>query len=132
MKITGHKKLARQLRSMPDASRKHVTQMLAKSGQEAVRVAKVLVPEDTGDLESSIRYETHDQGMTVEVIAGHDDRESQIQARTVEGGRSPGSSTGGMAAQPFMNPTKKYLAKRHRARVKRAINKAAKEAVSRG
>lgn len=132
MKVEGAKKLMRQLSQLPEAQRRHIAEMQKKSGQEAARVMGTLVPRAEGDLAESIDVKEHDGGMTVVVTVGDDTKDGQIKARTVEGGRAVGSKGGEMAAQPFVGPTRSYLAKKHKARVKRAINKAAREVTQGG
>lgn len=127
MKITGGAKLIRQLDQLPDAARKHIKDALEKSGAEGVKVARTLVPRDSGALAETIRYETHAGGMVVEIIAGGPSKKTAIQANTVEGGRKPEAEAGAMAAQPFIGPTRSYLAKKQKARIARAIRQAAKE-----
>lgn len=127
MRIEGGEKLARQLRALPAAQRKHVADALEKSGAEAVRVAKTLVPRDSGALAESIKATSHNGGMTVIIEAGDDTKRGQIQAKTIEGGRAQGSKRGAAAAQPYMKPTRSFLAKKFKGRIARAIRKAAKE-----
>ncbi len=126
MKVVGAKRLARKLRRLPDEVEADVAKMVKKSGNELATIARQLVPVDTGDLKSTIKVTIEDRGMAARVTAGSDEKRSIIQARTVEGGRDPASVSGGMAAQPFLNPAATYLSKRIKGRLKRAVNKAAK------
>lgn len=127
MRVEGSRKLIRQMRELPRAQRDHIAKMQHKNGVEGVRVARTLAPNETGDLDGSIRYHLEDGGMVCVIDAGHDDKQSQIKAHAVEGGRDPESKTGAMDAQPYIGPTRSYLGKKHKARIKRAVNKAAKE-----
>ena len=126
MKVVGAKRLARKLRRLPDEVEADVAKMVKKSGNELATIARQLVPVATGDLKSTIKVTIEDRGMAARVTAGSDEKRSIIQARTVEGGRDPASVSGGMAAQPFLNPAATYLSKRIKGRLKRAVNKAAK------
>jgi hypothetical protein len=132
MKVADSKKLIRQMRQLPAAQRRHIAAMQIKSAQEGVRVAKILVPRADGDLAETINYYVKDDGLTVIIKAGELTKDGQIKANTVEGGRDAGTRGGAMAAQPFIGPTRSYLAKKHKARLSRAINKAAKEVVGGG
>lgn len=126
MRVIGARKLSRQLRRLPDEIHNDVAKMVKKSGSEFVTVARALVPEQTGELRSTIDVKYEDRGMTAIISAGGNDRDEIIKAKTVEGGRSPSSKAGGMAAQPYMNRAAQHLAKKIRGRLKRAVNKAAK------
>ena len=123
MRITGHKRLAKKLGQLPDATRAHVTKSIERSVKEGVKVARTLVPEDTGELKGWIHGKYDDEGMTGSVEAAPPDRESQIKARAVEFGRKES----GKGARPYMRPTQEYLAKKNLNRIKRAIRKAARE-----
>lgn len=106
--------------------------MQLKSGNEAKNIMRTLVARDQGDLAETIETVVSDGGMTVAVTVGDDTADDQIKARTVEGGRASGTRGGKMTAQPFVGPTRKYLAKKHKARARRAIGKAAREVAGRG
>lgn len=132
MRVEGGRRLARQLRSLPDAQRKHVSDAIDKSLAEGVRVARVLVPERSGNLRDSIEAERAADGMSGRIVAGDDTKRGEIKAHTVEGGRDPASRGGAMDAQPYIGPTRSYLAKKFKNRISRAIRKAAKEAARHG
>lgn len=131
MKMTGSRKLTQQLKNLPAAQRRHISKMMEKSGAQGVRVAKTLVPRDQGDLAETIDYKVGADGMWAEITAGDSTRDGQIKAHTVEGGRDAATRGGAQAAQPYIGTARSYLAKTFKARIKRAINKAAKE-VTRG
>jgi hypothetical protein len=126
MKVQGAGKLIRQMKDLPDATRKNIAKALDKSGQEGVRVAKALAPVRLGGLVGSITYRLEDQGTKMVLDAGEDTKRGKIKALTVEGGRDDGPN-GKMAAQPYFKPTRLYLGKKHKARIQRAIRAAAKE-----
>lgn len=123
MRLTGGKKLARQLRDLPDETRKHVSAAIERSVNEGVKVARTLVPEDTGELKGWIHGKFSEDGMSGSVEAAPSTKEAQIKARAVEFGRKDTHK----GARPYMRPTQSYLAKKNRNRVKRAVRKAAKE-----
>ncbi len=132
MKVEGGAKLARQLRSLSPAARRHVSEAIEKSGGEGVRVARRVVPVAFGELKGTIRFKADDDGMSGKVIAGEPTSDGQQKANTVEGGRRPDARGGAMAAQPFIGVTRSYLAKKFKGRISRAIRKAAKEAARHG
>lgn len=128
MRVTGARKLSGKLQRLPDATRRHVTDAIEKSAQEGARVARLLAPRGaTGELQDSITYSLHDGGMTATITAGADTRRSQIKANTVEGGRDANTRGGRMEPQKFIGPARAYLAKKHKARIARAVRRAAKE-----
>lgn len=132
MKVEGAPRLMRQLRALPVAQRKHVSDAIAKSGKEGARLAARLAPEVEGDLKESIRVKTAPDGMSAKIIAGEATKRGQIKAHTVEGGRGAETRGGYMAAAHYLGTARKYLAKRHKSRIARAIRKAAKEVAARG
>lgn len=132
MKVGGDKALIRKLGQLPGAQRRHIRDAQEKNGAEGVRIAKTLVPRESGGLADTIEYKTSDGGMVVVIEAGGNTKRGNIQANTVEGGRDPAAQGGAMAAQPFIRPTRSYLAKKFKGRIKRAINKAAKEVAGNG
>lgn len=126
MKVIGAKKLNRQLRRLPKEVEAEMRKVVKKSGDEFVRVAAALVPVATSELKSTIKVEFKDRGMTAEITAGGSDPDLIIKAKTVEGGRKPGSKGGAMDAQPYMNRAASHLAKKINGRFKRAFRIAAK------
>jgi hypothetical protein len=132
MKIQGDKALIRKLRDLPRAQRDNIRAVQAKNGAEGVRVAKTLVAKATGGQASTIKFELSDDGMVCEIVAGGDTKRGRIQANTLEGGRDANAQGGAMAAQPFIGPTRSYLAKKFKGRIQRAIRAAIKEVGARG
>lgn len=131
MKVTGGKKLARQLGRLPVHIRKHVSDAVRKSTEEGAKIARTLAPVATGETKSVIHTEYKDQGMTGTVVAIDTSapRSEKDRAYSIEHGRKKGNS-GTTEGSHHIWRTRQYLAKRIRARMKRAINKAAKEAFS--
>lgn len=130
MKLLGAKKLARQLSDLPDTVRGNIGSTIEKQVKRGVRVARTLVAVDTGQLKGWItgRVEKTDNGVYGIIDAAHDAKKAQQKARAVEFGRTKGNR-GTTDANPYIRTTQSYLAKSYRSAVKRAINKAAKEAV---
>jgi hypothetical protein len=129
MRVTGGAKLTRQLRALPRKQRAHIVKALNKSADEGVRVARTLVPVDSGELKDGIHKKSQDAGMTVSVEAAPATKEAQIKAKAVEFGRTKGNR-GATDPRPYLRRTQAYLAKRVKGRIKRAIKKAAKEVVA--
>lgn len=133
MKIEGADRLARKLKRLPDKQRAAIAAVIVKSAEEAERTAGILVPiGETGDLAETIHTEYSADGLSAELVAGDDTKTGQIKARAVEGGRAAGSKTGAMDARPYIGPTRALLAKKFKGRLKRAMNKAAKEVANGG
>lgn len=130
MKLLGAKKLAKQLSDLPDTVRDNIGNTIGKQVKRGVRVARTLVPVDTGQLKGWItgRVEKTDNGVYGIIDAAPDTKKAQQKARAVEFGRTKGNR-GTTDAKPYIRTTQSYLAKSYRSAVRRAINKAAKEAV---
>jgi len=130
MRLLGSRKLIRQLSRLAPGVRDNLNATINKQVQKGVRIARVLVPEDTGQLKGWIngRVDVSQNGVYGIIDAAPDTPEAQKKARAVEFGRTRGDA-GIAAAQPYIRPTQQYLAKGYRAAIKRAINKAAKETV---
>lgn len=133
MRITGAKKLNRQLGDLPVAIRKHVTDAIRKSTNEGVRVAQTLASVDTGQTRDALHAEFFDGGMTGVVVAVRSNapRDEKDRAYSIEHGRKKGDH-GTTAGSQHIWRTRQFLAKRNAARIKRAVNKAAKEAFNGG
>ena len=143
MRLLGAKTLMKQLSGLPDTVRDNIAMTVEKQVRRGVRVARTLVPVDTGELKGWIsgRVEKTDNGVYGIIDAAPDTKEAQIKARAVEFGRVKGrtgkgtrlkntaAQTGSTTGNPYIRTTQAFLAKSYRAAVKRAINKAAKEGV---
>ena len=122
-------------RNLPREQRKHIGDAIKKSTAEGLRWMRTLAPSDSGELKAGmhILYEENNDGIIASVEAAKDDKESQIKANTLEGGRkyrdgvnSPfrGTSEG----YYFLNRTRSLLGKKQAGRLNRAVKKAVKEA----
>ena len=144
-KIIGLAKLHRKLKRMPEAAKTRIRAALEKSADEIVRMAKGLVPVDSGALRDSIGWTwgRPPQGaltlgkvaassmatdLTITIYAGTRDKKlgdaDAFYARWVEFG------TQKMKAQPYFYPAYRANKKGARSRVRRAISKAARETAS--
>jgi len=128
MKIEGYKRLSRQLGKLPEAQRQHVVKAIAKSTEEGARVARTLSPDASGRTRDGITTEYRDGGLTGEVvvIASDAPQAEKDRAYSIEHGRKKGDR-GTTEGYHHVSRTRSYLAKKWRGRIKRAINKAAKE-----
>lgn len=126
-------KLIRQLKKLPDVQRGYVQKAIATSTEEGARVAKTLAPNVTGETRDEITTEYSEGGMvgTVVVIASDAPREEKDRAYSIEHGRKNGDR-GTTAGSHHVHRTRQYLGKKHRARIKRAVNKAAREVTNGG
>lgn len=131
MKVTGHKKLARQLGSLPAATRANVAKAIAKSTEEGARVARTLAPSTTNETRDAITTEYSNHGLTgvVVVVASDTSREEKDKRYSIEHGRKKGDR-GTTEGYHFVHRTRQYLGKKNRARIKRAIRKAVREVSS--
>ena len=136
MRVVGAKKLSKQLRDLPDAVRSDVKKAIRRNTEAGARLARQLVPVASGELKGWIftKYDTQD-GFRGAVEAAPPTKEAQIKARSVEFGRkyartAHGTKTKNVAAtgqtgeQPYMRIMQKHMAKRFKASIKAAVNKA--------
>lgn len=128
MKVTGSKKLIRQLGDLPEATRGQLVKAIAKSTEEGARVARVLAPDTTGETRDGITTEYRDGGLTGEVVVVASDapRAEKDRAYSIEHGRKKGSR-GTTEGYHHVRRTRQYLGKKWQGRIKRAVNKAVKE-----
>ena len=126
------KKLIRQMRKLPGAQRAHIIKAVAKSAEEGASVARTLAPDTTGETRDAITTVYREGGMVAEVVVIDSDA-SQVdknRAYSIEHGRKKGDY-GTTEGYHHVHRTRQYLGKRFKGRIRRAINKAAKE-VARG
>jgi hypothetical protein len=126
MKVTGGKKLSKQLRELPDAVRADVEKAIRRNTEAGARMARQLVPVASGQLKGWIftKYDFQD-GVRGSVEAAPPTKEAQIKARAVEFGRTKGDR-GETSPAPYMRIMQKHMAKRFKASIKAAVNKAAR------
>ncbi|MDJ0631099.1 MAG: hypothetical protein QNJ44_22770 [Rhodobacter sp.] len=133
MNLLGAAKLRRQLRALDPALRKHMPPAIRRGTEEGVRVAKILAPDVTGETKGKIRSEYKDEGMTGVVVAIESDatRAEKDKAYSIEHGRKKGQH-GTTEGYHHLHQTRRYLAKKNKNRMRRATNKAVREAARRG
>lgn len=115
MTVTGADKVARKLAQLPARIKAKVNQATRQSGDELIRVAKVLIPMG-GDV--------HGDGSERDKIIGTARADGSYLAdfgpksKVIEGESGP---------RPFVNPALSVTRKKYQARSKRAVNRAVKE-----
>jgi hypothetical protein len=134
------KGLEAALDKYPRRQRKLIGDAIRNSTLEGVSKAKAIAPKDTGKTSRDIfaKFEKSPFSFVGSIEATDASRESQIRALSIEFGRrntgasrqakGTGRSTGTTEPQSFIRTTYLLLGKKHRGRINRAINKAAKEA----
>lgn len=113
-RVLGGRRLIRKLSQLPAGIRADVDKMTLKSGDELVHIAKVLIP---------VGGDVHGDGHEREKITRTPNADGSVsvdfgpKSKLIEGERGP---------RPFVNPALTVLHKRHKARTKRAVNRAVK------
>lgn len=129
MRITGAKKLKRKLTDLPAEVQAEIGKTIKRNTEKGARMARTLVPVDSGELKGWIHTKYSADGMQGSVEAAPPEREAQIKARAVEFGRKKGDR-GETAPAPYMRIMQRHLGKTFRNSIKRAVKKAAKAAFS--
>ena len=127
MKITGQKKLMREMIELPKDARTNIRKVIKRNAEAGARMARTLVPVDSGELKGWIHTTYSQDGMGASIEAAPKDKESQIKAKAIEFGRTKGDR-GTTNPAPYMRIMQSHLGKRFKNSIKGAIKKAAKEA----
>ena len=115
MSVEGADRVARKLSQLPDRIKKDIDKAIQKSGDELVRYAKILIP---------VGGDVHGDGHERAKINATQNADGSVlvdfgpKSKVIEGERGP---------RPFVNPALSITRKRHKARARRAVKKAAKE-----
>lgn len=131
MRVEGAKRLSRQLKDLPVEVQAEVAKTIRRNTEAGARLARQLVPVDSGELRGWIFTKYNTGGLTASIEAAPDTAVAQKKARAVEFGRKKGNR-GTTEPAPYMRIMQSHLGKRFRTSIKRAIKKAAKQAVSGG
>jgi hypothetical protein len=133
VKITGQKKLIAKLGRLPDVQRAKVARAIALSTEEGARMARTLAPEDTGRTRAAISTKYAADGMAGEIVAIDPDapRAEKDRAYAIHYGRKSGDR-GTTEGALYMTRTRQYLGRKMRARISRAVKRAAKEVAGNG
>jgi HK97 gp10 family phage protein len=140
-KIQGLDRLRRKLKQMPEVIKEQIRQEMEKAAEQIVKMAKSLVPVDSGALRDSIGWTWGDPpgGAMVLAAAGDGDLRITIYAGTRDKKlgdmdafyvRFVEFGTSKMSAHPFFYPSYRANKKRAASRIRRAINKAVKQVAS--
>ncbi|WP_028029893.1 hypothetical protein [Gemmobacter nectariphilus] len=115
MSVEGADRVMRKLSQLPDRIKKNVDASIRQSGNELVRTSKVLIP---------VGGDVHGDGHERDKITATQNPDGSVlvdfgpKSKVIEGERGP---------RPFVNPALSVLRKKHKARARRAVNKAVKE-----
>lgn len=129
MKLAGHEKLIKQMRSVPVEVRTAVSAAIRKGTEETANIARTLAPEKTGETKQMIFTKYSADGMSASVEAAPNSRDEQIKTRAIEFGRRRGNK-GTTEPHSYIRRAQAYTAKKFKAAVKRAMNKALKDATN--
>lgn len=127
MTVLGADALRRKLSKLDDKIMKHVAKANQASGEELIRIAKVLVHSPNGKSRAAIKGTANADGSYF--------CDFGPLSKVLEGGRKDaiadpgGENIGTTAARPFVNPALQVTRKKHSARAKRAMKKGVKEAM---
>lgn len=129
MKLFGADKLVKQMRAVPAEVRVAVSAAVKKGTEETANIARTLAPVSTGETKSMIFTKYSDDGMSASVEAAPETKDEQIKTRAIEFGRRKGNK-GTTQAHSYIRRAQAYTAKKFKASVKRAMNKALKAATN--
>lgn len=127
MKVTGSKILVRQLKDVPKEVRANAKKTIKTYTEKAARLARRLVPVDTGELKGWIHTKYDEDGMAGSVEAAPPTKEAQRKALAVEFGRTKGNR-GTTAAQPYIRGAQAVIAPQFRKAMKSAVRRGLKAA----
>lgn len=127
MKITGHKKLMRQMKDLPKEAHKALEKSIDRTVASGVRKAKAIVPVASGDLKAGING-------NVEVKSGEIFGFINFYDGSAEDGLAANSINYGWGdmkfGYQFRREVKNMIADRHKRTVQRNLNKAIKDAMN--
>lgn len=125
--MSGADKLAKQFRKMPKTVEANLVKAVRRNTEATARLARGLVPEDSGELKGWIKTQYDEGGLVGSVEAAPPTKEAQIKARSVEFGRKNGER-GTTDPAPYMRIAQQHTGKKFQRAVKAAIRKGLKEA----
>ncbi len=129
MKITGDKKLRAQLAALPVKSQHRIAQAVRRNTEEGARVARALAPVREGYTKGDIFTIYDPDGMRGSVEAAGPTKDEQIKAGAIEFGRNRGER-GTTEPQPYIRPAQEFVGRKFGRSIKRAVNRALKDATS--
>lgn len=105
MTVRGADRFKRKLARVKKEAPEELVKAHLRSGREVVRIAKVLIPEDTGESREDIVAWHVPEGVLIQFGP---------KAKVIEGNRGP---------RPFVNPALDVTRKRRKNAAKRAVSK---------
>ena len=131
MKLVGADKLMRQMSAIPQEVRDKVSAAIKKGTEETANIARTLAPSRTGETKSMIFTKYAEDGMSASVEAAPNTKAEQTKTRAIEFGRRKGNK-GTTEPHPYIRRAQAHTAKKFKASIKRALNKALKDATNGG
>lgn len=138
-RVSGLDQLKAKFRALPDELRKEIGDAMEKGAEEIVKMARRLVPKDTGELANSIGWTWGEPPAGSITIAQSKPRPGDDQRITIYAGNDKAIharwlefGTVKMRAQPYFYPSYRALRRRVTGRVNRALRKAAKTVAGNG
>jgi osmotically-inducible protein OsmY len=121
----------KQFDKMPESVEKRLVKSIRRNTEAAARLAKALVPVESGQLKGWIhtKYENGDGVYQGSVEAAPPTRDAQIKAKVVEFGRKKGIR-GTTAAQPYIRLAQKQQGPKFKKSIKAAIKRGIKDATN--
>lgn len=127
MKVTGHKKLMRQFRDLPDETHEALRKTITRTAKSGAAKARAIVPVASGDLKSGINFQVKaSKSSIIGFINFYDGAaEDGLAANAINYG------WGDMKfGYEFRETVKTIIGDRHKRAVKRNIDKAIKKAMT--
>jgi len=127
MKVTGHKKLMKQMKDLPKETHEALEKSIQRTVNAGVRKARAIVPVDSGDLKSGISGNVQSRdGEIFGFINFYDGEFAEgLKASSVNYG------WGNMQfGYQFRREVKSMISERHKRTVQRNLNKAIKDAMN--
>jgi len=129
MRVSGADKLQKQLRKIPKTVESRLVKSVKRNTEATARLARSLVPVDSGELKGWIFTQYDEGGLVGSVEAAPATKEAQQKASAVEFGRKKGNR-GTTNPSPYIRIAKRHTAKKFQSSVKSAIRKGLKEAIN--
>lgn len=134
MKIQNRERLRQKIAALPGAIRTELMKAVLASGREINALQRQFVPREDGELAATIDMIVNEAELKVTLVAG-----GEFTTKAVQHGRdgeydyafAQEFGTREMAAKPFFYPAYRLGKKRAKARISRAITKAAKQVAGR-
>lgn len=127
MKVTGHKKLMRQMRDLPKETHEALRKSIERTVNSGARKARAIVPVASGDLKSGISSAVKvSEGEIFGFINFYDGNEDNgLAANSINYGWGPNQF-----GYNFRREVKAMIGERHKRTVQRSLNKALKDATN--